>query len=74
MRTAQTGFEELDYVTGIPICYCKPGESATIINNIKNYNFDPKTINYDIDRYIVKQTKDSNVEKFVLFANYQFNV
>lgn len=73
MRTAQTGFEELDYVTAIPICYCKPGESATIINNIKNYGFDPKIINYDIDRYIVKQTENSDVEKFVLFANYQFN-
>ena len=74
MRTAQDGFEELDYVTAIPICYCKPGESATIINNIKNYGFDPKLINYDIDRYIVKQTENSDVEKFVLFANYQFNV
>lgn len=74
MRTSQTGFEELDYVTAIPICYCKPGMSADIINNIKNYGFDPKTINYDIDRYIIKNTKDSNVEKFVLFANYQFNV
>jgi len=74
MRTAQTGFEELDYVTAIPICYCKPGESATIMNNIKNYGFDPKTINYDIDRYIVKRTENSDVEKFVLFANYQFNV
>tara|TARA_R110000796_G_scaffold5807_4_gene21277 strand:- start:100 stop:3612 length:3513 start_codon:yes stop_codon:yes gene_type:complete len=74
MRTAQTGFQELDYVTAIPICYCKPGESATIINNIKRYGFDPKTINYDIDRYIVKQTENSDVEKFVLFANYQFNV
>jgi hypothetical protein len=74
MRTAQEGFQELDYVTAIPICYCKPGESATIINNIKNYGFDPKTINYDIDRYIVKRTENSDVEKFVLFANYQFNV
>jgi len=74
MRTAQTGFQELDYVTAIPICYCKPGESASIINNIKNYGFDPKIINYDIDRYIVKETKDSNVEKFIIFANYQFNV
>ena len=74
MRTAQTGFEELDYITAIPVCYCKPGESVTIINNIKNYGFDPKTINYDIDRYIVKQTENSDVEKFVLFANYQFNV
>lgn len=74
MRTAQDGFEELDYVTAIPICYCKPGEAANIINNVKNYGFDPKLINYDIDRYIVKQTENSDVEKFVLFANYQFNV
>lgn len=74
MRTAQTGFEELDYVSAIPICYCKPGTSADIINNIKNYGFDPRTINYDIDRYIVKRTENSDVEKFVLFANYQFNV
>lgn len=74
MRTAQTGFEELDYVTAIPICYCKPGMSTDIINNITNYGFDPKTINYDIDRYVVKRTQNSDVEKFVLFANYQFNV
>jgi len=74
MRTAQTGFQELDYVTAIPICYCKPGMSADIINNITNNGFDPKTINYDIDRYIVKRTENSDVEKFVLFANYQFNV
>lgn len=74
MRTAQTGFQELDYITAIPICYCKPGYAADIINNIKNYGFDPKTINYDIDRYIVKRTENSDVEKFVLFANYQFNV
>lgn len=74
MRTAQEGFQELDYVTAIPICYCKPGEAVNIINNIKNYGFDPKIINYDIDRYIVKRTENSDVEKFVLFANYQFNV
>ena len=74
MRTAQTGFEELDYVTAIPICYCKPGESVNIINNINNYGFDPKLINYDIDRYVVKRTENSDVEKYILFANYQFNV
>ena len=74
MRTAQTGFQELDYQTAIPICYCKPGEAVNIINNIKNYGFDPKLINYDIDRYVVKRTENSDVEKYVLFANYQFNV
>lgn len=74
MRTAQTGFQELDYVTAIPICYCKPGYAQDIINNIKNYGFDPKLINYDIDRYIVKNTKDSTDEKYIIFANYQFNI
>jgi hypothetical protein len=74
MRTAQEGLQELDYVSAIPVCYCIPGTSDDIIRNIKNNGFDPKIINYDIDRYIVRRTKDSNVEKYILFANYQFNV
>ena len=74
MRTSQEGFQELDYVTAIPICYCLPGQSIDIIRNIQNSNFDQKNINYDIDRYIVKRTADSQQEQFILFANYQFNV
>ena len=74
MRTSQNGFQELDYITAIPICFCKPGYSEDILNNIKRYGFDPKRINYDIDRYIVKQTDGNNKEQFVVFANYQFNV
>lgn len=74
MRTPQNGFQELDYVTAIPVCYCKPGTSADILANIKNNGFDPKNINYDIDRYIVKQTEGVQQEQFILFANYQFNI
>ena len=74
MRTPQEGFQELDYVTAIPICYCKPGESATIIKNIEDSGFNQKSINYDIDRYIVRQTENSQSEQFIMFANYQFNV
>ena len=74
MRTSQTGFQELDYVTAIPICYCKPGQSADILKNIKDNGFDPKNINFDIDRYIVKSTEDIKDELYILFANYQFNV
>ena len=74
MRTAQDGFQELDFVTAIPIAYCKAGQSADIINNIKNSGFNPKLITYDIDRYIVKSSKDSAEETYILFANYQFNV
>ena len=74
MRTPQAGLQELDYVTAIPICYCKPGQSADILRNIQNSGFDPKKINFDIDRYIVKSTEDVTKESYILFANYQFNV
>jgi hypothetical protein len=29
------GFEELDYQTAIPICYCKPVNAADIIKILK---------------------------------------
>ena len=74
MRTAQTGLQELDYVSAVPVCYCLPGTSADIIRNINNNGFDTKQINFDIDRYVVKRTNNSDVEKYILFANYQFNV
>ena len=74
MRTAQEGLQELDYVSAIPVCYCLPGTSADIVRNIRNNGFDTKLINFDIDRYVVKRTNNSNVEKYILFANYQFNV
>ena len=74
MRTPQAGLQELDYVTAIPICYCKPGQSADILRNIKASGFDTKSISFDIDRYIVKNTQDSEDETYILFANYQYNV
>ena len=74
MRTSQTGFEELDYVTAIPICYCKPGQSVDILKNISDNGFDPKTITFDIDRYIVRSTEDITDERYILFENHQFNV
>ena len=74
MRTAQEGLQELDYVSAIPVCYCLPGTSDDIVRNIKNNGFNTKIINFDIDRYIVKRSNESDVEQYVLFANYQFNV
>jgi len=74
MRTSQEGYQELDYQTAIPICYCKPGYASDIIRNITAYGFDPKNINYDIDRYIIKRTENVNIDQYILFANYQFNV
>jgi hypothetical protein len=75
MRTSQDGtIEEIDYVTAMPICYCKPGTSTLIKENIENANFDFKNIDYEIDRYIIDSTTNNQTEQFVLFANYKFNV
>lgn len=74
MRTPQAGFQELDYVSAIPIVYCKPGMGDEILLNIKNSSFDFKNIDFEIDRYIVQRTDGNNQEQYILFANYQFNV
>jgi len=74
MRTSQNGLQELDYVSAIPICYCVPGAADEIIRNIKSSGFDFRNINFDIDRYIVERTAESNEEQYILFANYQFNI
>ena len=75
MRTRQTiGQGELGYVTAVPLCYCKPGTSGTILLNIKNSGFDFKNIDFDIDRYIIDSTTGNSNEQYILFGNYQFNV
>lgn len=75
MRTSQDGdIEEIDYVTALPICYCKPGTAQFIVENIVNAGFDFKNIDYDIDRYIIDSTPNNETEQFVLFANYRYNV
>lgn len=79
MRTPQgTAIQELDYITAIPLCYCKPGTSQEILLNIQNEinlgNVDFKEIDFEIDRYIVDSTEGNSNEQYILFANYQFNV
>jgi hypothetical protein len=75
MRSSQevTG-QELDYITAMPICYCKPGTSQTILENIQNANFDFSQINYEIDRYIVDRTEETSTDTFILFRDYKLNV
>ena len=74
MRTAQDGsLSEIDYVTALPLCYTVPGGSQTVKENIENANFDFKQINYEIDRYIVDKTADSNQETYILFPRHTFN-
>jgi hypothetical protein len=74
MRSPQEGFQELDYVSAIPICFVKPGEADSILDNIRNSGFDFKQFHIDIDRYIVRRTEEYEDEKYILFANYAYNV
>lgn len=75
MRTSQgSNIAEINYVTAMPICYCKPGTSTYVKENIINNGFDFKTIDYEIDRFIIDNTADNQNEQFLLFANYRFNV
>ena len=74
MRSPQDGFQELDYVSAIPICFVKEGEAVNIIENIANSQFDFNQFHIDIDRYIVRRTEDYENEQYILFANYAYNV
>ena len=75
MRSSQgNAIQEIDYVTAMPICYCKPGTAQLVKENIENAGFDFNVIDYEIDRYIVDSTNENQNEQFVLFANYKFNV
>jgi len=75
MLTQQSlGQGQLGYVTGVPLAYCKPGTSDTVLLNIKNNSFDFKDLHFDIDRYVIDSTKGNSNEQYLLFANYQYNV
>lgn len=75
MRTSQTiGEQELGYVPAIPLVYCKPGTSGTILLNIQNSNYDFKTLDFEVDRYVIDSTTGISRDQYILFANYQYNV
>jgi len=75
MRTAQEdSVQELGYVTAVPIAYCKTGAADEILLNIKNQDFDFKTIDFDIDRYIIDSTTGKSEDQYILFANYDYNI
>lgn len=75
MRTPQeNSIEELGYITSVPLCYCKPGDSAQVIINIKNSGFNFSNLEFEVDRYVIDSTKGNSEEQYILFANYEFNI
>lgn len=78
MRTGQDNtIKELDYVPAVPLAYCKPGQSRqvylNIINALSKGIFDPKTINFEVDRYVLDSAIGISDERYILFANYRYN-
>ena len=75
MKTPQEGSaNELGYTPSITLCYCKPGTSSILKSAIKANGFDFSRFNLDIDRYIIDGTDISSDPKYVVFANYRFNI
>ena len=79
MRTAQNGqVQELDYITAIPLAYCKPGKSQEILLNVQQAlnegEYDFRNINFDVDRYILDNAIGASQETYIIFPNYGFNV
>ena len=66
---AATGF-----IKAIPICYCNPGDSDYILENIENSGFDFSELDYEIDRLIVDATIENSQEQFIKFNSQRYNV
>jgi len=70
MRSIQAGQKrELGFIKAVPLCYTLPGQSATILLNIKNNGFKFNQLNYDIDRYIIDSVVGSGSDKYLAFKN-----
>ena len=75
MRTPQAGsVTQLGYMTAVPLVFCKPGTSQNVLSAIQNNSFDIKSINFEIDRYIVSKSNERSDRQYVMFPNYEYNV
>jgi hypothetical protein len=75
MRSIQPGGkQELDFQLALPICYCKIGGADDIILNIKYSEFDFKTLEYTIDRYVIDSIEDYTRDKYLVFRNDRITI
>ena len=68
-RTPATG-----YIKAVPLCYCKPGESAYILENITNSGFDFTSLDFEIDRFIIDAVSGNNEDQYLKIPTYKYNV
>jgi len=59
---------KLGYIPFIPLCYTLPGKSGTIIRKISESGFKFNTINFELDRLIVKDVQNETGAKYLLLS------
>lgn len=75
MRTSQEdSIQELGYTLALPLCYCKPGTSEIIKAAINFSEFDYRKFELDIDRFLIDSTEGISDPKYIVFANYEYNI
>lgn len=68
MRTIQDNAAfEPGYVKALPLCFAKPGKAESIISRIKLNGFDFKTIDFEIDRYLIDVIGNVFEDKYLAF-------
>ena len=68
MRTIQEGQPtELGYTKALVLCYCNPGQSKQVYNNILNSNFNFSTLDFDTDRVVVNILDGEIQDKYLVF-------
>ena len=68
MRSIQdTASYETGYVKVLPLCYCKPDSSDSILARIRASGFDFKTIDFVADRYIIDIIDGEIEDKYLAF-------
>jgi len=75
MRSSQPNqIAELGMINAVPLCYCKPGTSAGVVNLLKLEDYDFSIFDFDVDRVLIDSTEGVSEEQYIVFANYDYNV
>jgi len=74
MRSIQPEtFVETGFVRALTLCYARPGQADDIILRIKNSSFDFKTLDFEIDRYLIDSIDRTIQDKYLAFPNRGVN-
>jgi len=67
MLTQTADYRVRTYMKVVPICYTIPNRSNIIIKRIKSSGFKFNTVDFEIDRLLVRNTLDSDTDKYLIF-------